>query len=75
MKPSRYSEFVTVIRVLYSLDQDTWVASSPDVPHWTAVADTYAKARQLAEEGVRFALESDDLTVEHYVPAGVTVAA
>lgn len=26
-------------------------------------------------DGVRFALERDDLTVEHYVPAGVAVAA
>jgi hypothetical protein len=39
------------------------------------VSDTYAEARRLAEEGVHFALESDDLTVEHYVPAGVAVAA
>lgn len=30
---------------------------------------------ELAEEGVRFALERDDLTVEHYVPAGVAIAA
>lgn len=31
--------------------------------------------RRLSEEGVRFALERDDLTIEHYVPAGVAVAA
>jgi hypothetical protein len=29
------------------------------------VADTYMEAHQLAEEGVRFALERGDLTVEH----------
>jgi predicted RNase H-like HicB family nuclease len=63
------------VRVLYRQDEDTWVASSPDVPRWTVVADTYVEARQLAEEGVRFALERDDLTVEHYVPAGIAVAA
>lgn len=71
----RYSEKVMTVRVLYRQDQDTWVASSPDVPRWTVVADTYAEAHHLAEDGVRFALERDDLTVEHYVPAGVAVAA
>ncbi len=64
-----------MVRVLYRQDQDTWVATSPDVPRWTVVADTYPEAHQLAEEGVRFVLERDDLTVEHYVPAGVAVAA
>jgi hypothetical protein len=39
------------------------------------VADTYSDAHRLAEDGVRFALERDDLVVEHYVPAGVAVAA
>jgi predicted RNase H-like HicB family nuclease len=63
------------VRVLYRPDEDTWVTFSPDVPRWTVVADTYAEAHQLAQEGVRFALERDDLTVEHYVPAGVAVAA
>lgn len=56
-------------------EQYTWVASSPEVPRWTVVADTYAEAHQLAEDGVRFALDRDDLTAEHYVPAGVVVAA
>jgi predicted RNase H-like HicB family nuclease len=64
-----------MVRVLYRQDEDTWVASSPEVPRWAVVADTYAEAYRLAEEGVRFALERDDLTVEHYVPAGVAVAA
>jgi predicted RNase H-like HicB family nuclease len=73
--PSRYSEEAMMVRVLYRQDQDTWVATSPDVPRWTVVADTYAEAHQLAEDGVRFTLERDDLTVEHYVPAGVAVAA
>jgi len=72
---SRYSEEAMMVRVLYRQDQDTWVATSPDVPRWTVVADTYPEAHQLAEDGVRFALERDDLTVEHYVPAGVAVAA
>jgi predicted RNase H-like HicB family nuclease len=73
--PSRYSENVMTVRVLYRQDQDTWVASSPDIPRWTVVADSYAAAHALAEDGVRFALERHDLTIEHYVPAGVAVAA
>jgi predicted RNase H-like HicB family nuclease len=64
-----------VVRILYRQDEDTWVATSPDVPRWTAVADTFAEAQRLALEGVHFALDRDDLTVEHYVPAGVPVAA
>jgi len=63
------------VRVLYHQDEDTWVATSPDVLRWTVVADSYAEAHRLAEEGVRFALERDDVTIEHYVPAGVAVAA
>ena len=47
------------VRVLYRQDEDTWVASSPDVPRWTVVADTYPEAHQLAEDGVRFALERE----------------
>jgi hypothetical protein len=35
------------------------------------VADSYFEAYRLAEDGVCFALERDDLTIEHYVSAGV----
>jgi predicted RNase H-like HicB family nuclease len=57
------------VRVIYEQDADTWVATSPEVPNWTVVADSYEEAHQLAEEGVRFALERDDLEVKHFVPA------
>jgi predicted RNA binding protein YcfA (HicA-like mRNA interferase family) len=67
--PSRYSENAMIVRVLYRQDEDTWVATSPDVSRWTVVADSYPEAHRLAEDGVRFALERDDLTIEHYVPA------
>jgi hypothetical protein len=73
--PSRYCEDAMIVRVLYRRDQDTWVATSPDVPRWTVVAGSYPEAHSLVEDGVRFALERDDLTIEHYVPAGVAVAA
>ncbi len=67
---SIYSESpMDVIRVLYRVEDGIWSASSPDVPNWRAVADTFEECRQLAEEGVRFALEREDLVVEHFVPA------
>jgi predicted RNase H-like HicB family nuclease len=64
-----------VVRILYRQDEDTWVATSPEVPRWTAVADTFPEAQRLAEEGVRFALDRDDLAIENYVPANTAVAA
>jgi predicted RNase H-like HicB family nuclease len=57
------------IRVIYEQDDDTWVASSPEVPNWTVVADSYEEAHRLADEGVRFALDRDDVDVKHFVPA------
>jgi predicted RNase H-like HicB family nuclease len=63
------------VRVLYHQDEETWVATSPEVPHWTAVADTYPETQKLAEEGIPFALGREDVTFEHYVPAGVPVVA
>jgi predicted RNase H-like HicB family nuclease len=66
-----YSEegVMDYIRVIYEQDEDTWVASSPEVPNWTVVADSYEDAHRLAEEGVRFALDRDDVDVKHFVPA------
>jgi predicted RNase H-like HicB family nuclease len=57
------------ITVIYRQDEDTWVAQSPEISNWTVVADTYDEARQLADEGVPFALERTDINVEHYVSA------
>lgn len=56
------------IRVRYQQDEDTWFATSPDIDRWTAIADTLDELRQLVEEGVRFALERDDVAVVHLVP-------
>ncbi len=57
------------IRVIYEQDEDTWLATSPEVPNWTVVADSYDEAHRLAEDGVRFALDRDDLEIKHFVPA------
>lgn len=60
------------IRVIYEQDEDTWVATSPEVPNWTVVADSYDEANRLAEDGVRFALGRDDVELKHFVPAPAT---
>ncbi|HMJ01877.1 MAG TPA: hypothetical protein VK506_02985 [Conexibacter sp.] len=60
------------VRVRYYQDEDTWVAESPDLDeHWLAVAGTLEEAHQLAEDGIRFVLERDDVDVVHLVPASV----
>jgi len=58
------------IRVIYHEEPPYgWWAESPDVEGWSAAAESYEETRALAEEGVRFALERDDVTVVHLVPA------
>ena len=60
------------IRVIHHTEEGTWWAESPDVPRWSAAGDTFEETRRLAEEGVRFALERDDLVVEHFWPVAPT---
>jgi hypothetical protein len=60
------------IRVIYHHEDDGWWAESPDVERWTAAADSYADLVKLAEEGIPFALEREDVELEHFVPAGAT---
>jgi predicted RNase H-like HicB family nuclease len=56
------------IRVEYEQDEDTWVATSPDLEeNWIAVADSLEEARSMGEEGIRFVLERDDVSVVHLV--------
>jgi predicted RNase H-like HicB family nuclease len=57
------------VRVRYEQDEDTWVGTSPDLQeNWIAVAGSLDEVQQLAEEGIRFVLERDDVLVEHLVP-------
>lgn len=63
------------IRVIHHHERGAWWAESPYVPEWSAAADTYEEAHRLAEEGIRFALEREDVTIEHFVPAKVTARA
>lgn len=57
------------ICVIHHCEDDKWWSESPDVPGWYAAGASLEEVRRLAEEGVRFALERDDVTVEHFVPA------
>jgi predicted RNase H-like HicB family nuclease len=56
------------IRVIYHHEDGAWWAESPDVVGWSAAANSYPATRQLAEDGIRFALERDDVRLEHFVP-------
>jgi predicted RNase H-like HicB family nuclease len=75
---------MAVIRILHRCEPDYgWSFESPDIPGLAGGANTYDAAN--AEEAARFALVCDteergmaappDVTFEHYVPAGVAVAA
>lgn len=59
------------VSVVYHHDPDAWWADSPDVPGWTATAETLNELRALADEGVRFSLGRDDVIVEHRLDAPV----
>jgi predicted RNase H-like HicB family nuclease len=39
------------------------------VKGWLAAGDSYAEVLKLAEEGIPFALERDEVALEHFVPA------
>ena len=73
-----YSEVenrMETVRVIYHHEADGWWAESPDVEGWSAAGDAYAEVAKLAEEGIPFALERDDVALEHFVPAGESIAA
>jgi predicted RNase H-like HicB family nuclease len=63
------------IRVIYHQESDGWWADSPEVPGWTATADTLDELRALVEEGVRFALDRDDVVIAHCLPGEELVPA
>jgi predicted RNase H-like HicB family nuclease len=54
-----------IIPVIYHREPEGWWADAPAVEGWTATAQTLDELRALVEEGVRFALERDDVLVDH----------
>jgi predicted RNase H-like HicB family nuclease len=63
------------IRVIHVGDDVSWGFTSPDVPGLFGGGETFEEAREMAEGAVRFTLETDDVTVEHYVPEPARSAA
>ncbi len=61
-----------VVPVLYHQESDGWWADSPSVAGWSATAATLDELRQLIEDGIRFALESDAVLVTHLLAPGTT---
>lgn len=57
-----------IVRVVYHHEPDGWWAESPDVEGWSAAGETYEEVHGLAEEGVRFALERDDVQASTTCP-------
>jgi len=60
-----------IIPVIFHKDPDGWWADSPSISGWTATAPTLDELRSLAEEGVRFALDRDDVIMEPCLEYGV----
>jgi predicted RNase H-like HicB family nuclease len=58
--------------VTYHHEDDGWWADSQQVTGWSATAETLDALRVLVEEGVRFALERDDIVIEHVLSHGLT---
>jgi predicted RNase H-like HicB family nuclease len=56
------------VRVLYHHEEEGWWAESPDVAGWTAAGATFEEVRELAEEGIPFALEVPTVELEHFSP-------
>jgi predicted RNase H-like HicB family nuclease len=71
------------VRVLYHHEPEGWWAESPDVDGWSVAGETYEEVRQMAANGVTFALASAaedrgetydeeryaSVKLEHYIPA------
>jgi predicted RNase H-like HicB family nuclease len=60
------------VPVLYHHESAGWWADSPAVPGWSATASTLDELRPLIEDGIRFALESDEVIVTHMLAPGTT---
>jgi predicted RNase H-like HicB family nuclease len=59
------------VDVIYHRESGRWWADSPAVPGWTATAESLQELRQLVEDGVRFALDSDEVLPIHRLEPGL----
>src|SRR4051794_5084382 len=51
------------VDVIYHREPDAWWAESPALEGWTATAETLRDLDALVDEGVRFALDRDDVEI------------
>jgi predicted RNase H-like HicB family nuclease len=54
-----------IVPVAYHHEPDGWWADSPEIPGWSATAESVDELRQLVEDGIRFALEDANVTIYH----------
>lgn len=64
---------MTMVRVTYHHELDSWWAESPDVTGYTAVADTLEKLRDEVREGLPFLLDVDQVEIIETLPTVLTV--
>jgi predicted RNase H-like HicB family nuclease len=51
------------VRIIYENIDGKWFASSPELPRWSAGADTLSEIKKLAHEGAHFVLEREDIEI------------
>jgi hypothetical protein len=61
------------IWAIYHQEPDGWWAESQAIPGWTATAPSVDALRVLVEDGVRFALQRDDVIVQHALDTGAAL--
>lgn len=64
---------MTMVRVTYHHERDSWWAESPDVPGYTAVADTLEDLRSSVRDGLPFHLDVEAVEIVETLPAVLTV--
>jgi hypothetical protein len=55
----------TDVTVIYHYEDAGWWAYSPDIDRWSAAASELPELVGLVEEGVPFALDTDDVAIRH----------
>jgi predicted RNase H-like HicB family nuclease len=55
------------VRVHYHYEDGVWWADSPDVEGFYAGGDTYGETRAHVEQALPWALEREDVHIEHVV--------
>jgi predicted RNase H-like HicB family nuclease len=57
------------VTIYYHAEREGWWADSPDAIGWSAGGESWGEVRSMAEEGLRFYLDDEDLDIRH-IPQG-----